>query len=352
MKKSKAGSPSTSPAAKKGRQEATSIATPEITRKSQTTPPPAPAKSQQDLPLPAENIAAAAPSTANNQVPEKTTTFFLQFSKVAKPFNLPPHPEVALVAMEHFQQEGMKCIPFFIRGEKCYKLELREEVDKNGHMLQFKDFTIPLPAWERKTSSNTRQEGLLLTFPRAGVGLLESIPPEVFDKAMHDLKLNILVNTKMQRVKDTRVLNGNRFCVVETPANIKIIPESIPIEDPVTKERFQVHLNFKGQERYCNRCDEMHVGLCPTIQARIQAERERQTNGPNTVKMYADSTLRYVDVLGLRSEVLGMSGGGLGQVIQAVIDDPEGDQYEKVLILGGANDAKANNYDSNHQYEL
>ena len=268
---------------------------------------------------------------------------------MAKPFNLPRHPEVALVAMQHFQQEGMKCIPFFARGEKCYKIELRDEVDRDGHVLEFQNFQIPLPAWQPKTRI-VRQEGLLLTFRRAGVGDLESVPAEAFDNAMKHLKLGMIVSTKMQRIKDTRVLNGNRFCVVETPDNLRIIPESIPVEDPATHERYQVNVTFKGQERYCYSCNQMHVGLCPKIQARIEAEKEKESLGAPISKMYGDSTLRGVDVLGLRSEVLAMSGGGLGQIIQAVIDDPGSEQFENVVILGGTNDSKTENFVSNEAF--
>ena len=354
MAKAKGGS-TTPPAAKRGKKDES---TPDATKKIPKTPPPPPAKQPtqptQDQPPAKHPIQdhpdiQTAPSVPEQ--PERSNTFFLRFSTVAKPFNLPPHPEVALVAMEHFQQEGMKCIPFFIRGEKCYKLELREEVTKNGHALNFQHFSVPLLAWEKKASRpSNKEDGLLLTFRRAGEGPLESVPAEFFDRAMQDLKLKIIVSTKMQRVKDTRVLNGNRFCVVEKPENNKVIPESFPVEHPLTKERFQVHLNFKGQERYCHRCNEMHVGLCPEIQARIAAENERNATDPSTVKMYGDSTLRCVDALGLRSEVLGMSGGGLGQVVQAVIDDPEGEKMDNVLIFGGANDAKTENFVSNEHY--
>ena len=57
-----------------------------------------------------------------------------------------------------------------------------------------------------------------------------------------------------------------------------------------------------------------------------------------------------MDVLGLQSEVLAMSGGGLGQIVQAVKDDPCGDQLENVLIFGGKNDCKIENFPSNEQF--
>ena len=41
-----------------------------------------------------------------------------------------------------------------------------------------------------------------------------------------------------------------------------------------------------------------------------------------------------------------MSGGGLGQVIQAVIDDPESFDHDCIVVLGGTNDMKEQNFPS------
>ena len=77
-----------------------------------------------------------------------------------------------IIPMQHFQQEGMKCIPFFVRSEKCYKILLRDEVDRGGHILELQNCQIPLPPRQPKTRI-VRQEGLLLTFRLVGVRDLE-----------------------------------------------------------------------------------------------------------------------------------------------------------------------------------
>ena len=118
----------------------------------------------------------------------------------------------------------------------------------------------------------------------------------------------------MQKYKGTRVKNGNQMCVVETPENLKRIPNSIPVIDPNTRKQHQVNVSFYGQKRFCSRCDDVHAGVCPYIEERMRLEVEREKLSIKT-KLYSDSTLRMADVLGLRSEVLCMSGGGLGQVI-------------------------------------
>ena len=294
---------------------------------------------------------SAAMSTAEHAVvsaPVKAKKFWLQFSTLRKPFCLPTYAEVALAGQMHFQQEGMKCIPIRIISETCYKFELLEEVESEGHSLSFNDFDVPLSVWQQRQNMQ-KKEGLLLTLRRAGMGDLEAVPSEAFDAAIQHLKLNLLVSTKFQRVKDTRVLNGNRFCVVETPTNVKQIPESIPVVDPNTKVSYQVLVNFRGQERFCYGCNEMHVGECPKVKERREkyAVRDAFKKDINT-KLYSDSTLRCADVLGLRCEILCMSGGGLGQVIQAAIDDPV--EHEKIVIFGGANDKKYENFPATDVY--
>ena len=291
-------------------------------------------------------VAGSSPeeggSNASLPEPEMSKTFFLQLSSATRPHRLPTLPEVALIGQEYFQQEGMKMIPIYTNGEICYKYELRESVPAHGHTVNVLGQAVPLPTWEKK-SSRARQQGTLLTFRWAGTSDIEFIPSGVFDAAIEHLKLALIVPTMMQKYKGTRVKNGNRMCVVETPDNLKRIPNSIPVIDPNTRKQHQVNVSFYGQERFCSRCDDMHAGKCPYIEERKRLEVEREKLNIKT-KLYSDSTLRRADVLGLRSEVLCMSGGGLGQVVQAAIDDP--DPCENVVILGGTNDRKIQNFPS------
>ena len=294
-----------------------------------------------------QSVAEISPETSGSNIsiqePEMANMFFLQLSSATRPHRIPTLAEVALISQEYFQQEGMKMIPIYIKGETCYKIELRESVPAHGHTLNVLGQAVPLPMWEKKSLRAPRQQGTLLTFRWAGTGDLEFIPSEVFDAAIQHLKLELILPTMMQKYKGTRVLNGNRMCVVETPDNVKKIPNSIPVIDPNTGKQHQVNVSFFGQERYCSRCNDMHAGQCPYIEERKRLEAEREKLTIKT-KLYSDSTLRKADVLGLRSEVLCMSGGGLGQVVQAAIDDP--DPCDNIVILGGTNDRKIQNFPS------
>ena len=89
--------------------------------------------------------------------------------------------------------------------------------------------------------------------------------------------------------------------------------------------------------------------MCPKIKERRQKQSQREEMEKDIVtKIYSDSTLRCADALGLKSEILCMSGGGLGQIIQAVIDDPV--ESDKIVIFGGTNDAKTENFVFTHDY--
>ena len=284
---------------------------------------------------------------------EYTDELFLKFSNHARPFGLPTYPEIALAGMNYFQQEGMICVPLRIISGIVYKFQLREKVPTTGHKMEFicggVAHNVPLYTWTTKQrEKSTRKDGTLLTFQRAGQGIVGDVPAALFDAKMLELKLELIVPTKMQRIKDTQILNGNRFCVIKTPENVNVIPESIPLVNPLTHAVHHVRVNFKGQERYCQRCSEKHVGQCPELKAFYEAKdkkEEMRANNEIETKIYSDSTLRHVDPLGLRSEVCTMSGGGLGQIIQASMDDPN--QHDVTVIMGGTNDVKQQNFVSN-----
>ena len=106
------------------------------------------------------------------------------------------------------------------------------------------------------------------------------VPEEVLHRAIEHLQVVPIISTKMQRIKDTNVLNGNQYCVVETLGNINVIPESAPVVDPVTKKEHMVPVTFKGEEWYCLSCNLKHIGMCPKIKSRIEAEKQQKNKAP------------------------------------------------------------------------
>ena len=61
-------------------------------------------------------------------------------------------------------------------------------------------------------------------------------------------------------------------------------------------------------------------------------------------KLYSDSTRRFADVLRLRSEILCLSGDGLGQIVQTELMTQI--RMKRWFFWGGANDQNIDNFPS------
>lgn len=73
------------------------------------------------------------------------------------------------------------------------------------------------------------------------------------------------------------------------------------------------------------------------MKAFYEAKRERE-NKEIKHKIISDSTLRRTESVGLTADVECIPGGGLGDIANAIVDDPRGDEYDTITILGGVND--------------
>ena len=95
------------------------------------------------------------------------------------------------------------------------------------------------------------------------------------------------------------------------------------------------------------------MGQCPSLTEFYAAKEQKEkmrNDGEIKTKIFGSSTLRLADQIGLRADVCCMSGGGLGQIVQASLDDPSIGDYENVVIMGGANDIRTRNFTSNETF--
>ena len=294
----------------------------------------------------------------------ETDVFILKFSTRCRPFKLPEYPEVAQIMQNHFSEdEGVIVDWEFDYGEKIYIIECTRlfPVDQNVEFkVNKKIYKMKLdpqmPGGRRRGSSKGRsgkEDGVLLTFYKGGRKELRGIKNHVFDSVIqNELKLEILKPTERQRIRGSTVFNGNKYCVVKRPVNMARIPEMMPVTDPTTQTVYHIRINYYGQVRFCPRCEEEHAGLCPELEEfyRVKAEREQMANnGLIATKLMSDSTLRHANYIGLRADVLCMSGGGLGQITQAIKDDPDA-SGKNIVIIAGANDIKNHNYQNEDEY--
>ena len=297
---------------------------------------------------------------------ERTHTFELRFSLVCRPFKLPEYPHVAMEAIRYFEDPLLSVDPRREGSEIIYTIELTEERVKHGHALSFQvegiNYSVDLQPLEINQGTSrrfrdgrqNRENSLLLTFYGAGKRQYNNVPMEDFDKAIqNDLKLTLERATERQKIRYTQVFNGNRFCVIRRPDNLAEIPEFLPIVDPITKATYHIRINYWGKVRTCGRCSKQHGGLCPSLAKFYEAKEERQRMEKEKLiktKIVSDSTLRNADQLGLSADVMAMSGGGLGQIVQAAMDDPDCEDKSHIIIIGGTNDIKNKSFANDNEY--
>ena len=321
----------------------------------------------------AETVDSASETSSTStlvaqEAVETTDTLILRFSDVCRPFKLPEYPEVAHVGVERFQDPNINCVPKKEGSEWVYIFELNEQVPKYGNSLPFtvegKVYNVDLQPYEVKPRNTThtrrsysyddRENNLLLTFYRAATRDYRNLTMEQFDHIIQkDLGFILEKPTMKQKIKNTPIFNGNRYCVIRKPDNLAAIPASIPIEDPVTKVVHRISISYDGQLFNCGRCGEQHGRRCPMLEGFYAAKDERrrmENNKEIKTKVISDSTLRHADQLGLRADVMTMSGGGLGQIVQAAIDDPDSKDKSHVVLIGGTNDIKNRVYEDEREY--
>lgn len=297
------------------------------------------------------------PSSAPTNANDLTDVLSLRFRGYVRPYGLPDYVSVCQAAYDYFGEKIQNVISIRMGAETIYKIELKEKVSKLGHKVLFniqnKATEIPLYYHENTNNANPipaddRDKNVVLTIKNAGRNEYLHIPGGEFDKVIKSFKLSMVLLTKLQRKKDAppNTYNGNRLCVVEKPANLNSIPNSINVYDVKTGGQRRFNIWFPGQQRPCPTCiGQTHVGPCPVMEEfkKVRAERTKMENdGEITTAIISDSTLRFVDPIGLRAEVTTMSGGALGQTLQVIEDDPviSSDEVKNVVVMAGENDTK------------
>ncbi len=312
-------------------------------------------------------------STPEIPVPEKASDFFLRFATRAKPFKLPDWSEVTATGMQHFVDPTLRCLRRRYGAEYIYIYHLTKPAPIENQRIKFVcngveltfDLTTENP-FERTGNRNRtqgnptrgnrapteREKGVLITFQNAGMREYDGIPNADFDKAVMAFNLHVIVPTRMQPVPGCQgSFNGNRFCVIRIPEDMNMIPEFLPVRTPQGK-LFNFKSTYKDQARQCDVCLVKHVGPCPRKKAMFEAREKKEKmreEGEVVSKIVSDSTLRLANPDGTKSDICTMSGGGLGQVTQAVFDDPDTDNMKEIFIVGGANDVKYDKF-SLHQF--
>ena len=312
------------------------------------------------------NSETCSTSTVEPECTETTNTFLLKFSLVCRPFKLPEYADVALEAIRYFDDPEISVDRRKQGSEVIYRMEINEQRPKFGNALTFTvegiKYNCDLIPHEPRTGSarargsysSYRDNNILLTFQQAGQRMFNHISMEIFDKMVqNELRLTLEKPTEKQKIRYTQVYNGNRYCVIRKPDNLADIPDFLPIVDPISKITHHIRITYAGKLYNCGRCLKQHSGQCPLLADFYAAKEERERMERDheiKTKLISDSTLRNADQLGLCADVMTMSGGGLGQVVQAAIDDPDTKNKKHVMIMGGTNDIKNRAFENDIEF--
>ena len=208
-------------------------------------------------------------------------------------------------------------------------------VDKS---LEIRGVKLPITP-RHKTRNNAgptyqpreRREGTLITIYGAYRRDYRYIDNSHFDKVFQELGLEIIKLTQPQTIKGTSILNNNRYLVVE---NLTTDTGTKDIGTYIRLMGLKFDIQYTGMTKYCYRCLAKHGWDCP-IQARHNFLREQRKGLNSKRKIYSDSIFRCANQVALTTDVGCMTGGGLGQVINAIKQDVT---HEETIINAGTNE--------------
>ena len=90
------------------------------------------------------------------------------------------------------------------------------------------------------------------------------------------------------------------------------------------------------------------MGPCIALQAFYEA-KDRRAKEKINIKIASDSTLRCADQVGLRTDMC-MPGGGLGQIANAIKNEPDIKDRKEIIVMAGTNDVRNQAYHDLHSF--
>ena len=213
-----------------------------------------------------------------------------------------------------------------------------DDIDRYvGKSVEIRGKLIPITPYYRVISQEDsgpsyfprhRKEGTLITIYGAYRRDNRHITNEAFDAIFTEQGLEIIKLTQPQFNKNTNILNNNRYLVVEK------IEEGRDIGTFIKVMGIRFNIQYTGMEKYCYLCARKHGWDCP-IQRRHNFLREQRKGLTDKRKIYSDSIFRNTNQLALTTDIGCMTGGGIGQVCNAIARDKK---FEEVVISGGTNE--------------
>ena len=183
-----------------------------------------------------------------------------------------------------------------------------------------------------ETFRETRREGTLITIHRSFRAPERHIPHEKFDEYFDKIGIEIIKQTQPQLKKYTNVLNNNRYLVVQKLDDDEEAKKRIGTSITVGNRKFSI--GYDCLQKYCFLCSRKHGYDCPT-RARFEHLKKLRQGKTGKRKIYGTSVLRHANQLATTSNISCMSGGGIGQLVNAITIDQK---HDEVVIAGGTNE--------------
>ena len=226
-----------------------------------------------------------------------------------------------------------------LNGECLAKLSVKaqktgKQIDENGKVV-----------YERN-GGDDRENDILITLYEADLDRYRGITRDEIYQKIAEIGFGTLKKGITQQFhKDSDLPNGNLYFVltdIDKERDVKRLPHAFEFFRPGGSLR--MWLNFRGKQRKCFFCSEVHeVSHCP-VKERWRALEEKRNaklaegNGKFGVKTYGDSTLRHLNQNALACNVDAMSGGTTGNVLNAVEIDEESKEVKNIIIVSGTNE--------------
>ena len=183
-----------------------------------------------------------------------------------------------------------------------------------------------------QTFRDNRREGTLITIYRAYRAPLRNISNEEFDDYFANIGIEVIKQTQPQLKKGTNVLNNNRYLVVQKLDDDEEAKKRIGTSITIGNRRFNI--GYDGLQKHCFLCGRKHGYDCPQ-RARFEHLKKLRDGKTGKRKIYGTSVLRHANQLATTSDISCMSGGGIGQLVNAISMDKK---HEEVVIAGGTNE--------------
>ena len=183
-----------------------------------------------------------------------------------------------------------------------------------------------------RSDRRQRKDGTLITIYQAYRLENRHLANELFDDHFVNLGIEIVKTTLPQFRKGTTVLNNNRYLVVQKLDDNPELRNKIGSSIVIGGRKF--NMVYTGLEKWCYECRKVHGYCCPK-RARNEFLQKLRQDKTSKRKLYSDSIAQHANVPALTTDIACMSGGGIGQLINAI---PLDEKHDEVVLIGGTNE--------------